>query len=117
MYNLFSIINVLNEKRLDDYWCRSGNPAFLAKLIGGNNINMEKLLARSYSAPKFIDYWADIFAPLAMLYESGYITVKDYDSIGRYFWFDYPNAEVRGRFSTLVANDYYGKDVEFVSWA
>lgn len=52
-----------------------------------------------------------------MLYESGYITVKDYDSIGRYFWFDYPNAEVRGRFSTLVANDYYGKDVEFVSWA
>lgn len=56
MYNLFSIINVLNEKRLDDYWCRSGNPAFLAKLIGGNNINMEKLLARSYSAPKFIDY-------------------------------------------------------------
>ena len=117
IYNPFSLINAFSVKDIDNYWYRSGTPTFLAKLINGHNINMEKLLARSYASQKFIDYRADVSDPLAMLYQSGYLTIKDYDRVGRCYWLDYPNAEVRGGFTTLVANDYYGKDIEFGSWA
>ena len=117
IYNPFSLINAFSVKDIDNYWYRSGTPTFLAKLINGHNINMEKLLARSYASQKFIDYRADVSDPLAMLYQSGYLTIKAYDRVGRCYWLDYPNAEVRGGFTTLVANDYYGKDIEFGSWA
>ena len=116
IYNPFSLIYAFDKKQLEDYWYRSGTPTFLAKLISGHNINMDKLLAKSYPTTMFIDYRADISDPLAMLYQSGYITIKDYDSEDRVYRLDYPNAEVRRGFTDLVANDYYGKNVELTPW-
>ena len=116
IYNPFSIINVLSERRLDDYWYRSGTPTFLAKLISGHNINMEKLLKKSYPTSKFIDYRADVSDPLAMLYQSGYLTIKDYNIHNRMYTLDYPNDEVRNGFVDMVANEYYNKDVNMQSW-
>ncbi len=116
IYNPFSMIYVLDTKMLENYWYRSGTPTFLAKLISGHNINMDKLLSKSYPTTMFIDYRADISDPLAMLYQSGYITIKDYDPEDRVYRLDYPNAEVRSGFTDLVANDYYGKNVELTPW-
>ena len=116
IYNPFSLIYAFDKKQLEDYWYRSGTPTFLAKLISGHNINMDKLLAKSYPTTMFIDYRADISDPLAMLYQSGYITIKDYDPEDRVYRLDYPNAEVRRGFTDLVANDYYGKNVELTPW-
>ena len=116
IYNPFSMIYVLDTQMLEDYWYRSGTPTFLAKLISGHNINMEKLLAKSYPTTMFIDYRADISDPLAMLYQSGYVTIKDYNNRSNSYRLDYPNAEVRRGFTSLVANDYYGKDVQMEPW-
>jgi len=40
---------------------------------------MQVLTEKSYARKYFIDYRADREDPLAMLYQSGYLTVKDYD--------------------------------------
>ena len=116
IYNPFSLIYAFDKKQLEDYWYRSGTPTFLAKLISGHNINMDKLLAKSYPTTMFIDSRADISDPLAMLYQSGYITIKDYNNRSNSYRLDYPNAEVRRGFTSLVANDYYGKDVQMEPW-
>ena len=116
IYNPFSLIYAFDKKQLEDYWYRSGTPTFLAKLISGHNINMDKLLAKSYPTTMFIDYRADISDPLAMLYQSGYITIMEYNSRSNSYRLDYPNAEVRSGFTDLVANDYYGKNVELTPW-
>ena len=107
IYNPFSIINAFQELRLDSYWYQSGTPTYLAKLIEGHQINMQKLIAKPYEAQYFMDYRADAEDPLAMFYQSGYLTIKDYDMRYGEYTLDYPNDEVRKGFVMLTANGYF----------
>ena len=106
IYNPFSIINVFDAKKLADYWYRSGTPTYLLKLLEGHQINIQKLVSQSYNVTKFIDYRADVEDPLAMLYQSGYLTIKGYDEIYEEYFLDFPNDEVKNGFMTLIANSY-----------
>ena len=44
-----------------------------------------------------------------MFYQSGYLTIKDYDPMFREYTLDYPNDEVRQGFVLLTANGYFKK--------
>ena len=110
IYNPFSIINAFNKLDIDNYWYKSGTPTYLVKLIEGHNINMQKLTSRGYESQYFVDYRADAEEPLAMLYQSGYLTIKSYDKRYREYTLDYPNVEVSKGFVTLMANSYLKKD-------
>lgn len=105
IYNPFSIINAFNKMDLDSFWYRSGTPAYLVKLLEGHNINMQALTGMPYESQYFLDYRADAEDPLAMLYQSGYLTIKGYDSEYREYMLDYPNDEVRNGFAMLTSQD------------
>ena len=107
IYNPFSILNAFYALDIQNYWYRSGTPAYLAKLIDGHYVNMQKLLGRPYEPQYFVDYRADAEDPLAMLYQSGYITIKGYDRRDRVYTLDFPNDEVQKGFMMLVANGYF----------
>lgn len=107
VYNPFSIINAFNNMAIENYWYRSGTPTYLAKLLDGHNINMQKLIGHPYESEYFVDYRADVEDPLAMLYQSGYLTIKDYDYRDWVYTLDYPNIEVRKGFMSLIANGYF----------
>lgn len=55
----------------------------------------------------FIDYKADVERPLPMIYQSGYLTIKDFDMDSGEYLLDFPNNEVRKGFLTMVANGYF----------
>ena len=44
--------------------------------------------------------------PLPMFYQSGYLTIKDYDKRRQTFLLDFPNNEVKSGFLTMVASNY-----------
>ena len=90
---------------IDDYWYKSGTPTYLAELIEGRNINMQKLTGQAYESRYFVDYRADAEDPLAMLYQSGYLTIKEYDRRRRLYKLDFPNSEVRKGFLSLIASN------------
>ena len=118
VYNPFSIINAFKQQRIYSYWYSSGTPTYLAKLIEGHNVNIQKLLGKYYSPQYFMDYKADVEDPLAMLYQSGYLTIKDYDDEDMRYLLDFPNNEVREGFLTLVANGYFIHSEDTLdSWA
>ena len=112
IYNPFSILNAFKKKKIEDYWYESGTPTYLEKLMEGHQINMQKLIGRSYARKYFMDYRADKEEPLAMLYQSGYLTIKEYDIRHRVYKLDYPNDEVRKGFVSLVGNSYFRKPSE-----
>ena len=117
IYNPFSIINAFDLKNIDDYWYRSGTPTYLVKLLEGHNVNMQKLTSRAYKTEYFMDYRADAEDPLAMLYQSGYLTIKGYDMRRRMYNLDYPNDEVKRGFVSLMANSYFHtKEVDNENW-
>ena len=109
IYNPFSIINAFNKMEIEDYWYESGTPTYLAKLLEGHKVNMQKLTSQAYERKYFVDYRTDAEDPLAMLYQSGYLTIKGYDREYNEYILDFPNDEVRKGFVTLTANSYFGK--------
>lgn len=117
IYNPFSLINAFDKKNIDNYWYKSGTPTYLVKLLEGHKLNMQKLTGQSYASPCFADYSAAAKNPLAMLYQSGYLTIKSYDKRYRKYCLDYPNVEVTKGFVALMAHSYFKKpEYEISSW-
>ena len=72
-----------------------------------NKYRMEK-----YTSYYFSEYRADSEDPLAMLYQSGYLTIKEYEKRRRVYRLDFPNDEVRKGFVSLIGNSYFNKPPE-----
>ena len=106
IYNPFSLLNAFASQRVDDYWFRSGTPSYLIRLLNHTNEDLDELTGRYYDPSRFVDYKADIEMPLPMIYQSGYLTIKDCNRRHNSFLLDFPNNEVRKGFITLVANNY-----------
>ena len=93
VYNPFSLLNALDSLRLQDYWFSSGTPTYLIRLLAHFKENMNELTGKYYRTEEFIDYKADMERPLPMIYQSGYLTIKDYDMEFNTFLLDFPNKE------------------------
>ena len=106
VYNPFSLLNAFASQRLDDYWFRSGTPTYLVRLLSHTDEDLDEMTGRYYDPSEFVDYKADVEKPLPMIYQSGYLTIKDCDLLMNTFLLDFPNNEVRKGFVTLVANNY-----------
>ena len=106
IYNPFSLLNAFDSGRIDDYWFRSGTPSYLIRLLRHTKENLDELTGRYYAPREFVDYKADVEKPLPMIYQSGYLTIKDYKLDRNTFLLDFPNNEVKNGFLTMVASDY-----------
>ena len=117
IYNPFSILNAFSMCSIDDYWFRSGTPTYLIRLLNHTQENLNELTGKYYDTSEFIDYKADVEKPLPMIYQSGYLTVKDFDREMNTYLLDFPNNEVKKGFVTMVANDYLKAKDKAGSWA
>ena len=117
IYNPFSILNVFDSNRIADYWFSTGTPTYLIRLLTHTQENLNELTGKYYDPSQFIDYKADVEKPLPMIYQSGYLTIKDCDLDMGTFLLDFPNNEVKKGFVTLVANNYLQSEKDSGSWA
>ena len=116
IYNPFSILNAFSSQRVDDYWFRSGTPTYLIRLLNHTQENLNELTGKYYDPSQFIDYKADVELPLPMIFQSGYLTIKDCDLEMNSYLLDFPNNEVKKGFVTMVANDYLKPKNTSGSW-
>ena len=115
IYNPFSLLNAFESQRISDFWFKSGTPTYLIRLLSHTDENMNEITGKYYTAEEFIDYKANIEQPLPMIYQSGYLTIKDFDFEENTFLLDFPNIEVKRGFLTLIASDYFNSR-ETPSW-
>ncbi len=106
IYNPFSILNALAKQEIRDYWFASGTPTYLIRLLNHSNEQINELTDKFYEPAMFVDYKADVERPLPMIYQSGYLTIKEYDREMGEFLLDFPNNEVRKGFLTMIASNY-----------
>ena len=116
IYNPFSLLNAFSKRRIMDFWFRSGTPTYLIRLLSHFNENMNELTGKYYSMEEFVDYKADVEKPLPMIYQSGYLTIKDYNIDFNTFLLDFPNDEVKNGFLTMVASSYLKPKEETGGW-
>ena len=106
VYNPFSLLNALDEGRLDSYWFRSGTPTYLIRLMENFDENIDEIAGEYFPQSLFVDYRADKQLPLPMIYQSGYLTVKGYDKETNEYLLDFPNKEVKQGFISMIASSY-----------
>lgn len=95
IFNPFSLMNVFVSKRLNNYWFSSGTPTFLFEEMKRFNTNLLDLPQLQVSSSQFDVPTEGMTSALPLLYQSGYLTIKDYDFARNIYTLDFPNAEVK----------------------
>lgn len=107
VYNPFSLLNAFKRLRTENFWFQTGTPSYLVRLMEHFGENLDELTGKYYSIQDFADYKADTERPLPMIYQSGYLTIKEFDYDTGDFLLDIPNDEVKQGFVSLLANSYF----------
>ena len=116
IYNPFSLLNTFAKTKPDDYWFSSGTPSFLMRLLAHTSEDVMQYTGRYYDRRTFIDYKADTAMPLPMIFQSGYLTIKDVDRDFNTYLLDFPNREVREGLVTLLLGNYLQPGEDTKSW-
>ena len=116
IYNPFSVLNAFDSQRIRDYWFASGTPTYLIRLMNHFHEGIDQLTGKYYSLDEFVNYKADTEYPLPMIYQSGYLSIKDYDKDSNLFLLDFPNNEVKSGFLAMVAANYLQCKMPLESW-
>lgn len=106
IYNPYSIINALDDKDFNSYWFSSGTPTFLIELLQQNDIDMLQLDDLWARDSRFDIPTEDITDPIPVLYQSGYLTIKEYNKHLRMYRLGFPNEEVKQGFSESLYRYY-----------
>ena len=108
MYNPFSVLNALDKCDFENYWFSTGTPTFLIKLLQNGDYDLQdfskgELWASDLAAKESLKQ-----EPIAMFYQTGYLTIKGYDKELELFRLGFPNREVEQSFLKFLLPRYTG---------
>jgi hypothetical protein len=92
VYNPFSILNFFSKRSFENYWFKTGTPAFLVKkLVEAGYFNLNNLQTSAFMHE---NYTLDNLDVRSMLFQTGYLTIRKMDTMRGLYTLDYPNREV-----------------------
>ena len=106
IYNPFSLINSLTRREFENYWFQTGTPTFLIKLLQENDYDLKDFSEGNIDAVDLTSKESMLNAPIALFYQSGYLTIKDYDRDFSSYVLGYPNREVEQSFLDFLLPKY-----------
>ena len=109
VYNPFSIINAFAGNALNAYWFATGTPNFLVEVLNHSDFRIDRLTTEEQTAEALaaIDTMYD--NPIPLFFQSGYLTIKGYDSRFCSYQLGFPNTEVEQGFAQFMATYYHGR--------
>jgi len=95
IYNPFSLMKCFNQRRVSNYWFESGTPSFLIRQMQHFRTDVTSMDRIEADASAFDRPTEAMEDAIPLLYQSGYLTIKDYDKLSGAFILAIPNKEVR----------------------
>ena len=108
VYNPFSLLSCFLHRRLNNYWFASGTPTFLIKQMQHFHTDITSLDSLDVPESAFDQPTENMKDALPLLYQSGYLTIKDYDPEGETYLLSIPNQEVRVGYVNGLLPTYTG---------
>ena len=106
LYNPFSVLLTLSERQYGSYWFSTGTPTYLVQLMKEADLNPSALSGYEASASELDSIQISVDNPIAVLYQSGYLTIKGYDKEVQLYSLDFPNKEVEEGFIRFLMPMY-----------
>ena len=98
MYNPFSLLNTFAKKKLSDYWFETGTPSYLVELLKRTDYNLYDMAHTQTNADVLNSIDIVSRNPIPVIYQSGYLTIKEYDPEFQIYTLGFPNQEVEEGF-------------------
>ena len=103
MYNPFSMVKALKSGEIAKYWFDSATPSALIDMLRQMpSLEISDVDGVTCESDAFDQAFDSYQAPLPVLYQSGYLTIKDYDREGDIYTLGFPNQEVRTGFASSL---------------
>ena len=98
LYNPFSLLNTFKYMRIDDYWFETGTPSYLVELLKHTHYDLYEMANTETDADTLNSIDSASNNPIPVIYQSGYLTIKDYDPEFKIYRLGFPNREVEEGF-------------------
>jgi hypothetical protein len=106
VYNPFSCLHVFKHQDFSNYWFESGTATFLLKLIEKYRYDLTSIDTETLGLSAFSSYEIDHLKILPLLFQTGYLTIKDYLPERNLYRLGYPNYEVENSLLDVLVETY-----------
>lgn len=117
VYNPFSVLNAFDQLMLDNFWVMSGSSRILAEYLRASGFSLDELTTRWVSGERLGSTYSKE-DPMSLFFQTGYLTVRDYDMYDNSYRLGIPNQEVQSTLTSLLipefVDGYVGADIDGV---
>jgi len=106
VFNPYSIISLFYQQEFGNFWFETGTPTFLIKKLKETNKRINGSINKLVKASTFNKYDVDNINITAIMFQTGYLTIKKYDRKTRRYLLEFPNEEVREAFLDFAVKHY-----------
>ena len=112
VFNPYSLLNCFADGEMDSYWFGSGTPTYLIEKMREFHVLPSQLGRVRAKAASFDAATERMTSLTPLLYQSGYLTIKDYEKKIDVYTLDFPNKEIEvGLFDCLLPG-YLGAGID-----
>jgi hypothetical protein len=106
IYNPFSILCTFQSNEFNNYWFETGTPSYLVYLLKKHHSNLEAMTSPQVRVSLFNGLESQASDPITVIYQSGYLTIKDYNPTYKLYKLGIPNKEVEDGFYNYLLPNY-----------
>lgn len=106
LYNPFSLLNTFISNEFGSYWFATGTPTYLVELLRLHHYNLHQLSQEETTAEVLNSVDSLATNPIPVIYQSGYLTIKEYDNEFGIYRLGFPNREVEEGFIKFLLPFY-----------
>lgn len=95
IYNPFSLLKCFKNGEFENFWFESATPGFLLDTMKRFKFNLTKTENLECGAGSFDISANDLNSAIPLMYQAGYLTIKDFEKETKLYTLGIPNNEVR----------------------
>ncbi len=106
IYCPWSLFSAFYRGDIKPFWFSTGTPSMLISVMRQHKLSIQKIRDFHATLDRFDAPTERITDPIPVLFQSGYLTLKDYNPRNGRYTLDFPNKEVREGFSKSLYKYY-----------
>ncbi len=110
VYNPFSVLLLFKQQSYEAHWFATGTPGFLMDLLKTEQFNLSELNHLQVTSESLSMSDINKMELVALLYQTGYLTITGYDRAHRMYDLNYPNLEVKTAFTSNLLTTFSGRE-------
>lgn len=111
VFNPFCLLRAFDQLKLGDYWLMSGTPKVFVEYLADSNFDITRLSSEWFTEKRLSSLFDDN-DPIPLLFQTGYLTIADFDLENNLYRLRIPNGEVRADFLEDLAPIYLGSKIQ-----